>query len=272
MKSLKFLVLSVLALILSCVLFVGCSEPLNVYFDRLLASPDVEVNGTDAPSVITPGDQAVIGSFAVQDGTVIDPGFESFPMEESGTEESEDGPTPSVSEGLDFRISDDGSYYTVVGIGECTDSEIVLPARRKGLPVRYVGEGAFSGGTQIIAVVLPASIEEIGDSAFAGCTNLANVELSEGLKRIESSAFAECVSLRAITIPESVAYIGFFAFAGCDRLGSVSLTAFDGWCYAEGETSGGVSVDAEVLVDSTVAAEYLSASRCMYCWMRGIYG
>lgn len=40
-----------------------------------------------------------------------------------------------VSEGLQYTFADDGSGYIVVGIGTCSDSEIVIPAVYQDKPV-----------------------------------------------------------------------------------------------------------------------------------------
>ena len=35
------------------------------------------------------------------------------------------------SEGLEFKLSDDKTYYTVIGIGTCEDSDIIIPKKYK---------------------------------------------------------------------------------------------------------------------------------------------
>ena len=48
----------------------------------------------------------------------------------------------SASEGLKYMIGGGGTYYTVNGIGTCTDTDIVIPSSYEGLPVTKIyGQG-----------------------------------------------------------------------------------------------------------------------------------
>jgi len=43
--------------------------------------------------------------------------------------------TLTTSEGLEFSLSDDGTYYSITGIGDCTDLNIIIPYTYNDLPV-----------------------------------------------------------------------------------------------------------------------------------------
>ena len=61
-----------------------------------------------------------------------------------GSGEGGSGENEAVSEGLAYALNDDGAGYTVTGIGECTDTELVIPAMYNGLPVTSIGYWAFA--------------------------------------------------------------------------------------------------------------------------------
>lgn len=75
---------------------------------------------------------------------------------------------------LKFQLNGDGSYYTLsdyAGDG----AEVVIPADIDGIPVRAIGENAFSGSKTLTIVHLPNSVTSIGKYAFSDCKSLKNV-------------------------------------------------------------------------------------------------
>ena len=90
---------------------------------------------------------------------------------------------PPVSEGLEFKLNEDGQSYSVIGVGTYTGTELVIPAQHNGLPVTV-----------------------IGSCAFRGCS-FTKVIIPEGVNRIEGQAFYNA-TINSIVIPESVTYIG----------------------------------------------------------------
>ena len=93
------------------------------------------------------------------------------------------------SDGLEFTLSDDETSYTVTGIGECTDTDIVIPATYEGLPVKQISNDAFSGYKAMTSIVLPNSITTLESSTFSGCTNLSSIVLGSSLSVINDFAF-----------------------------------------------------------------------------------
>ena len=77
------------------------------------------------------------------------------------------------SSGLEFEYRY-GSYY-VVGIGTCTDPEIVIPPEYDGTPVTGIADMAFAHNKNIVKITLPATLQTIGDRAFTECENLVEI-------------------------------------------------------------------------------------------------
>lgn len=149
------------------------------------------------------------------------------------------------SEGFAFELNTDGGY-TVVGIGSCTDTELIIPSEYLGKPVTAIGERAFAFCDNLTAVTLGSNIASIEASAFFGCTrltaftaeagllsigahafeacvSLGEVDLPDGLVSIDWGAFYSCISLKEISIPRSVAHIAYFVFANCDALKVITV-------------------------------------------------
>ena len=82
-----------------------------------------------------------------------------------------DDNTASGDSLLEFVLQGD-STYAVVGIGTCTDTDIVIPQEHKGLPVTSIKKGAFDNQSGLISVTIPSSITSVDSYAFAGCRSL----------------------------------------------------------------------------------------------------
>ncbi|MBQ7365543.1 MAG: leucine-rich repeat domain-containing protein, partial [Clostridia bacterium] len=128
----------------------------------------------------------------------------------------------SDENGLEYQLNADGSGYTVVGIGNCTATEVVIPKTYKGLPVVEIGREAFSF-YKLTSVKIPGSVKKIGDRAFAECSMLNEVILSKGLTEIGVYAFYRCSALSEIVVPDSVKTVERNAFSNCTSLAGVTL-------------------------------------------------
>lgn len=104
-----------------------------------------------------------------------------------------------VSEGLEMTLLTDGTGYEVVGIGECTDTDVVIPSEYEGLPVTHIGPGAFYN-----------------------CSGITSITIPDSVLYIYSEAFGNCTGLTSIFIPSSVTWTAFSVFAGCS-----SITLYD---------------------------------------------
>lgn len=138
-------------------------------------------------------------------------------------------------EGLAFELNEDGKSYAVIGMGTCTDTDLVIPNVHEGLPVTRIGESAFDQHYDLVSVIVPQGVTTIEDWAFGGCTSLTRIDLPAGLLSIGSYAFAGCQSLTEIELPNSVTSLGDNAFSCCFNLTTVNiptgLTKIELWTF-----------------------------------------
>jgi hypothetical protein len=122
----------------------------------------------------------------------------------------------------DFTYTNTYGNITITGyIG--AGGAVTIPDTIEGLPVTSLGNGVFSGCSNLTSVIISGSITNIGNSAFYECTSLISVTLPDSITSIGEGAFAYCSSLTSITIPYSVTGIGKSVFAYCTSLSSVTI-------------------------------------------------
>jgi hypothetical protein len=111
----------------------------------------------------------------------------------------------SASEGLKYVIGGGGTYYTINGIGTCTDTDIVIPSSYEGLPVTKIYGQGFMYQTQITSMIIPESGTFIVGGAFFYCTGLTSITLPSGITDIGADTFTYCTSLTNITFNGTMA-------------------------------------------------------------------
>ncbi|MBQ8912148.1 MAG: leucine-rich repeat protein, partial [Clostridia bacterium] len=128
------------------------------------------------------------------------------------------------SEGLEYALNEDGTTWSVVGIGSCRDTDIVIPALHEGMPVTAVGDYAFKMKETLTSLTIGRNVKQIGVSAFSYCSKVTDVTyLGKGDIAIGDWAFNHCRGLKKVTIPDNVKSIGAYAFYRCYGLESISL-------------------------------------------------
>lgn len=130
----------------------------------------------------------------------------------SDTGKKEDDYPNNASQGLEFKLSSDESYYSLEGIGICMDEEIVIPSMFKGKPVKVIAEEALENSDGVKKIIVPDSVIKIEDSAFIECRELIEVRLPDSLTTIPESCFRMCYKLETVNIPSSLKKIGNVAF------------------------------------------------------------
>ena len=142
-----------------------------------------------------------------------------------------DGKTPvswgvesDYSVGLKYSLNTDEKGYTVVGIGYCEDTDLVIPATYRELPVTAIGSKAFESVRSFKSVSIPASVTTIGEYAFASCgVTSVTFATNSQLTTVDRYAFFSSSSLQSIALPDGVTTIGEAAFNGCNNITSISI-------------------------------------------------
>ena len=146
------------------------------------------------------------------------------------------GMEKGATEGLQYTLSDDSTYYEVsYSFKDAYD--IVIPSTYKGLPVKkiksidrkitsiIIPEGiteidktAFFLCTNLKSINIPDSVTSIGEGAFMDCRNLESVRLPNGLSVMAENLFCYCYSIKSIIIPKTVKTVEEYALYGCDDI------------------------------------------------------
>ena len=163
--------------------------------------------------------------------------------------------------------------------------------------VKTIDAEAFYGCTTLTSITISSSVETIDADAFEGCSSLQEVLFESGsqLKTIAGGAFRNCEALSAFVMPSgvttignrafegcaltsftivsTVTKIGYRAFDGCSSLASVTFESPTNWRYSQNDYDATspkptlYEMDAD-LSDASVAAQYLTSTRCSYHWKR----
>lgn len=88
----------------------------------------------------------------------------------------------------------------------------------------YIGNGAFSGCTQLRTINIPSSVSQIGGEAFFMC-DITSFVVPEGVTEIKTATFQKCYNLRTISIPSTMETINGYVFWDCTSLERVDVHA-----------------------------------------------
>lgn len=137
------------------------------------------------------------------------------------------------SKGLSFTPSDDGTYYSLAGRGECNDKNIVVPESYNGLPVKIVESSAFLNDTTLKSINIPSSVTSIGRYALKGCSSVESLSLpfvgetASGSTLVYHLGYIFGVenkdipqTLKSVTVR---GFIGSEAFRSCSRITDVTI-------------------------------------------------
>ena len=102
-----------------------------------------------------------------------------------------------------------GEYYVVTGIGECTDTDLVIPKEYNGLPVKAIG--GFMGNGNITSVVLNDNIEVIRALAFGRTSALKSFTFGNNVVIVEHCAFGT-TGLTKLDLGPKVRFVGWECF------------------------------------------------------------
>ena len=171
---------------------------------------------------------------------------------------SENASLTFKSPNLSYILQTDGTYR-VLGMGECKDTEVLIPALHNGKTVTGIDEKAFRDCHDLTSIDIPAGVKRIGYGAFSGCSALTEISVHDNnlsfrsengilfnkdqtklicypagktqtsysvpssVTSIGSYAFCDCSHLTSLSVPNNVTSIGSCVFRGCSSLSSISL-------------------------------------------------
>lgn len=122
---------------------------------------------------------AMICSAAMQRQST-EPSPEPTPPANGSNAPSSPTQEPPSTSGLRLTSNGDGTCV-LVGIGDCTDTCVVIPEYApSGERVTEIAAMAFYGCETITSVQIPASVQKIGELAFAACKNLGYISVKSG--------------------------------------------------------------------------------------------
>lgn len=117
-----------------------------------------------------------------------------------------------------YKLNEDGTY-AVVGY-QGNDAEVIIPDTYGDGIITVIGDGIFSGHTEITSVKIPDTVRDMGEFIFDGCLNLHNLKLPKDLEALWGYTFVRC-GIEEIVLPDKLVTLPPFAFKDCKNLKKV---------------------------------------------------
>ena len=83
--------------------------------------------------------------------------------------------------GLVYQIDSEKNEATVVSIGNCQDTDVVIPEIIFGVKVTKIARDAFYNNKTLTSVVIGDNVTEIPDEAFRYCAEITSVVIGDGV-------------------------------------------------------------------------------------------
>ena len=143
---------------------------------------------------------------------------------------------------LEFTLKEDNTYE-VSGIGNCVDSNIIIPNYFNDLLVTSIKNNVFENYSNLISITFGNNIINIGNKTFLGCNNLekvyyngtiedwCNIKFNDTSSNPMNYADYFCMlneqneyyEVTEIVIPDTITSIGDYQFYGFDNVTSISI-------------------------------------------------
>lgn len=115
---------------------------------------------------------------------------------------------------VDYTVDEKGSLYSYTSVETAAeiyqydgnpdsfDGVLNIPSEIDGKTVTGIATNTFYKCSGVTKAILPDTVEYIGDGAFSGLTDLQSVKIPASLKSIGKYVFNGCTSLTDITCPD----------------------------------------------------------------------
>ena len=107
------------------------------------------------------------------------------------------------SDGRDFVCTAAAGGLTITGYTGRAE-KLSIPKTIRGVPVRMIAKGAFSGNRYLTEVTLPDTIQRVQGLAFEDCISLRKIHLSNAMRKLINTTFNGCIGLQEVNIPDGV--------------------------------------------------------------------
>ncbi len=131
-------------------------------------------------------------------------------------------PSSAAGEGY-LTYTEYSSYAKLTKCLSGARGAINIPSTFNGLPVKVIGNSAFTDCSLITEVTIPSSVTTVEQNAFSGCTALKKVTFDGTTCDIGNAAFIYCSSLESIELPSSLKVIPNEMLAYSTALSSIAI-------------------------------------------------
>ena len=111
-------------------------------------------------------------------------------------------------------------YYALLYVNNNITDTITINSECK-----IIAASVFQSDSNLVSIVIPASVISIGESAFFNCQNLSTIifESNNSLINLGERAFYSCGSLTSIDLPTTITTIGEYTFYYCSNLTVIEI-------------------------------------------------
>ena len=140
------------------------------------------------------------------------------------------GKTGYKQDGLTYKLSADGTYYSLVDCDKGVSTADIL-AEIEGIPVTTIAKDTFIANRSALTVInIPNSVTTLEKNSISQCYYISVIVIPDSVTYIGENAFYHCRALRSITIGAGVQVIGAYAFHNCWDLKTVNYVGTSaGW-------------------------------------------
>ena len=126
-----------------------------------------------------------------------------------------------------FEYSDENEYSqyaTIIGLGTCTDKDVVIPSVHNNLPVALVTTNTFKNNDFVETITMPYSIIETYQMQFDGCTKLKSVTFPGNSRTyLRSYVVNNCPEVEEIDLPKNMYSELSTMAANCPKLKTIHI-------------------------------------------------